>query len=158
MYWRSWAPYGIYSLREPSKWVSGLRGNDGSRKRKQKRKHGKYCACSQVPLCTEDLTSDAALAHVFFESVSAPVLSGTQLPRFPYQGRSFSRLFSRSFVMLVLLTHVLLTHVLFLCIIEFSSLAMLCLYCWLRDVSYAKTSVYCAVLRHVTPPTGSSSR
>ena len=38
---------------------------------------------------TADLISDAAIAHVFFESVSAPVLSGTQLPRFPDQGCLF---------------------------------------------------------------------
>jgi len=31
--------------------------------------------------------------HVFFESVSAPVLSGTQLPRFPDQVRLFGGLF-----------------------------------------------------------------
>jgi len=30
------------------------------------RKHRKYCAWSQVPSCTVDLTSDAALVHVFF--------------------------------------------------------------------------------------------
>jgi len=36
----------------------------------RKRKHGKYCACSQVHLCKADVISDAALAHVFFESVS----------------------------------------------------------------------------------------
>ena len=42
------------------------------------RKHGKYCACSQVHLCKAGVISDAALAHVFFESVSAPELSGTQ--------------------------------------------------------------------------------
>ena len=38
---------------------------------------------------TADLISDAAIAHIFFESVSAPVLSGTQLLRFPDQGRLF---------------------------------------------------------------------
>jgi len=60
----------------------------------QKRKHRKYCAFSQVPSYTADLISDAALVHVFFESVSAPVLSGTQLPRFPDQGRLFGGSFS----------------------------------------------------------------
>ena len=44
-----------------------------------KRKHGKYCACSQVPSSTADLISDSSLAHVFFESVSAPILSGSHI-------------------------------------------------------------------------------
>ena len=44
----------------------------------RKRKHGKYCACSKVHLCKADVASDTALAHVFFESVFAPDLSGTQ--------------------------------------------------------------------------------
>ena len=89
-------------------------------------------ACSQVPSCT-DLTCDAATAHVFFEvylPVSALVLSGTQLPQFPDQSRSFGRLFSRLFVMFVLLTHVFIS--LYNCSwkCEFTySLVMLCLYC-----------------------------
>lgn len=33
----------------------------------------KYCACSQVPSCTVDLTTDAALAQVYLP-FSAPVL------------------------------------------------------------------------------------
>ena len=47
-------------------------------------------------LVNSDLISDAALAHVF-KSVSAPVLSRTQLPRLPDQGR----LFGGSFCLLI---------------------------------------------------------
>ena len=84
--------------------ASGLRGNDGN-------KESSAHACSQLP---------SAIAHVFIEvylSVSAPVLSGTRLPRFPDQGRSFGRLFSRSFPLFALLT-------LFLCIIVAKSVSL----------------------------------
>ena len=58
----------------------------------RKRKHGKYCA-SYLWCCL--------IAHVFFEiclPVSASVLSGTRLPRFPDQGRLFSASFGCSFI------------------------------------------------------------
>jgi len=75
-----------------------------------------------VPLCT-DLTCAAAIGNVFFEVylVSAPVLSGTRLPQFSDQGRSFGRLFSHSFFMTLF---VLLTHVLFLCTIVARSVSL----------------------------------
>jgi len=49
-------------------WASGFRGNDGNGKRngKRKRKHGKYCACSQVPSCTADLISSSSLFLLLF--------------------------------------------------------------------------------------------
>ena len=67
---------------------------DFAETKEMENRNGKHWACSQVPSCTADLISDAALVHVFFESVSAPVLSGTLLPRFPHQGRLFGGSFS----------------------------------------------------------------
>jgi len=75
-------------------WASGLCRNDGN----GKRKHGNGNMESTAhALVNSDLISDAALAHVLFKSVSAPVLSHTQLPRFPDQGR----LFGGSFCLLI---------------------------------------------------------
>jgi len=65
---------------------------------KQKLKHRKYCACSLVPSRTADLISDATLGHVFFASISAPVLSGRQLPWFLDQGCLFCGSFFFSFL------------------------------------------------------------
>ena len=61
----------VQDVQDSSKlWASGLRGNMETEMEKWK-------------VLRADLISDAALAHVFFKSVSAPVQSGTQLPRFP---------------------------------------------------------------------------
>ena len=76
-------------------------------------------ACSQVPLCI-DLTCDAAIGHVFFEVYLSCFCScSVWYVAVPRSRRWFGRLFSCSFYMFVLLTHVF-----FLCIIVARSVSL----------------------------------
>ena len=78
-------------------------------------------ACSQVPSCT-DLTCDAAIGHVFFEVYLSCFCSCSLwyvATSVPLSRCWFGRLFSRSFFMFVLLTHIF-----FLCIIVARSVSL----------------------------------
>jgi len=104
--------------------ASGLRGNDGSRKRKWKRnwkrKHGK-CMLTSALVCRPHLWcchSSCLLGGLSPCFCSCSVwYAATLVPR--SSPDSFGRLFSRSFVMFVLQTHVF-----FLCIIVARSVSL----------------------------------